>query len=1302
MERASHAPLQCVLSSLLPSLSASVWRQCCGCAPRQRVMSRLGSAHRTRLQRNEHRLEDTDRRGKHKGGHEEAASGDADAIRGLADPLCKLDASLRFGCDGSCQQSHSTLPLTLSHSRDMSAYSGAIFEEEGDEIDEEGDMVTVTAQGDDQQHGEPTQRTKQPPSSSNSHHPAAGSGQASRPMPTLPASSSSMDVASAASHTAAASASLVLPAAATRAAMDVDVMELPSAASKNADAAGSSPDSPSHAAAAPGASPSPPPAAAAVPSSMFSLLGILNNYRMRLLSPTLDHLFAKVNLDARSWGLLVRSPLPANEIVASGVEQLLDTVGEFLKRLNRKTAGPGPGTTTGSGSESGPGSGSGFVAGTGSKLATILDSSAFTEEVNFAYRVYSRSLSLSQGISRALKPLCSEIEQYLDTERGALPFLDLKALAPRLLAQQDADTPGVSMLDEMYRKIDLMEVQEVLRSAADMDGRAGSRAASASHSGNSSSRSSISLATAAPNGPRSTITTSRASAVSGGGGIGLGGFVSRSRTASRRNSRGVMAAASMSAKLGGHHRKMSSNGGSAVPPPSPASSTADPSNPPTEPPTAAAPMPSHPSSRAPSQGDATPFAGALTDATAAAGRATLHLRRAPSVEIVATPAEATGPTTNTTPPTATRLSPAASASTVSPPGASLPIAPATSGAAPASASSSTSSADAGATATAASAYPDPAAFGVAGVDDDDSEEELESTLHAGDDMFARLLNAAHTHCYPLPPKLRKGKKAAAAAAAAAAALPPLPPADFLLSYLLHHTRSFHYLENLLDHYLLCCLAQLCALAVTETLQKPDLYASVHADANDLASHFVRIGLPLMDRLMLVDRSFLAENLMALSMGGLESGRMFSDARQVVRKARLMHGLFASLDIFLFPRSIAAHARGSGCKALALATTDPSLVATAGFDGVVRIWDTSTTARSTGGAGASGKCLAQFVGSKSIVSFVAFTGAAGDTAIVSAGFDGVIRVWDTRTAQPIRTLSGHEDSILDADLGGGGPGGKEHKFVASASMDCTVRLWSLSTGKCLRLYVGHKHFVKTVRFTRDASTIISAGLDQRIFVWAVRGTGGAGGGGSSSSAALASLSASALVGSGGGPRHTFFHSDPILDLLVLTPHHVLSASKDRSLRVWDLHKGRLSELLPNPQGSTAISLALSPDGCFVAAGFFDNTINVYDISPCIAQAAAATAQAGAEAEAKEMRQQEDAAAAAGGRRGGGIVAGSRASNVTLGPVAASPSALAPVSTSCRLVRQLRVHNEGILCVRWQNKRTLLVGTAMGKLQILHIG
>ena len=89
---------------------------------------------------------------------------------------------------------------------------------------------------------------------------------------------------------------------------------------------------------------------------------------------------------------------------------------------------------------------------------------------------------------------------------------------------------------------------------------------------------------------------------------------------------------------------------------------------------------------------------------------------------------------------------------------------------------------------------------------------------------------------------------------------------------------------------------------------------------------------------------------------------YSDARQLIRKCRLLHGLFAGLDVYLFPKQISAHASGtkaSGSLAItgssdtlcqqtvAVSHLDSSYVLTGGYDQVLRIWDTS-----------NGRCLAQ--------------------------------------------------------------------------------------------------------------------------------------------------------------------------------------------------------------------------------------------------------------------------------------------------------------------------------------------------------
>jgi WD40 repeat protein len=69
--------------------------------------------------------------------------------------------------------------------------------------------------------------------------------------------------------------------------------------------------------------------------------------------------------------------------------------------------------------------------------------------------------------------------------------------------------------------------------------------------------------------------------------------------------------------------------------------------------------------------------------------------------------------------------------------------------------------------------------------------------------------------------------------------------------------------------------------------------------------------------------------------------------------------------------------------------------------------------------------------------------AGEKLLASAGSDGTVRIWDPETGQQRTTLEGHR-----ADVGGVCPvtvAGKE--LLASAGDDGTVRIWDPESGAC---------------------------------------------------------------------------------------------------------------------------------------------------------------------------------------------------------------------------------------------------------------
>jgi sugar lactone lactonase YvrE len=135
--------------------------------------------------------------------------------------------------------------------------------------------------------------------------------------------------------------------------------------------------------------------------------------------------------------------------------------------------------------------------------------------------------------------------------------------------------------------------------------------------------------------------------------------------------------------------------------------------------------------------------------------------------------------------------------------------------------------------------------------------------------------------------------------------------------------------------------------------------------------------------------------------------------------------------------------------------DGKILATAGVDDFVRLWDVATEKelRSTK-AHAGG------------VSAVAFS--ADGRLVISAGPDGVIRLWDGETLKERGELRGHGKEVTCLAVAPDG------KTLASGGMDTTVRLWDLGAKKEVRKVTAHGSGVQGLAFTADGKALLSAG------------------------------------------------------------------------------------------------------------------------------------------------------------------------------------------------------------------------------------
>ena len=82
--------------------------------------------------------------------------------------------------------------------------------------------------------------------------------------------------------------------------------------------------------------------------------------------------------------------------------------------------------------------------------------------------------------------------------------------------------------------------------------------------------------------------------------------------------------------------------------------------------------------------------------------------------------------------------------------------------------------------------------------------------------------------------------------------------------------------------------------------------------------------------------------------------------------------------------------------------------------------------------------------------------------ITSSKDSLLKIWNSRTQQCIKTLSGHTDSVECVKWSGEG-------FFYSASRDRTIKMWSAAThnmGTLIRTLQGHAHRVNTLALSND--------------------------------------------------------------------------------------------------------------------------------------------------------------------------------------------------------------------------------------------
>jgi WD40 repeat protein len=161
---------------------------------------------------------------------------------------------------------------------------------------------------------------------------------------------------------------------------------------------------------------------------------------------------------------------------------------------------------------------------------------------------------------------------------------------------------------------------------------------------------------------------------------------------------------------------------------------------------------------------------------------------------------------------------------------------------------------------------------------------------------------------------------------------------------------------------------------------------------------------------------------------------------------------------------------SGSVRAAAFSPDGARVATGADDGVIRIWNTGT-----------GDIRKEFVGHTAAITSIAFNSDGG--TLITGGLDNSHRVWDASTGSMLKEFKGEfMGQGISAVFS---PNGQQ---VAIVSSDVGVRIFDLRSGEPVKELSGHSDQVDSVAFSPDGSLLVTASLDRTARIWNVRSGG----------------------------------------------------------------------------------------------------------------------------------------------------------------------------------------------------------------------
>lgn len=268
----------------------------------------------------------------------------------------------------------------------------------------------------------------------------------------------------------------------------------------------------------------------------------------------------------------------------------------------------------------------------------------------------------------------------------------------------------------------------------------------------------------------------------------------------------------------------------------------------------------------------------------------------------------------------------------------------------------------------------------------------------------------------------------------------------------------------------------------------------------------------------------------------------------------------------------------------------AVLATAGGDNIVRLWDVTT-----------GQQIKELVGHTALVWSVVFS-PDGKT-LLSGGEDKTMKLWDVAPGQELFTVGGEQEPVStpvfspdgktiatanngdiklwDAVSGKEKRGGfkttggdmlfgfsPDGKYLSVKGPNFDAIIWEIAASRSAAVLARHNGFLTDVKFSPDSRSVLTGNTDGTAKLWDLK--------------------------TGRDLRTFRGHTDGIYDVAFSPNGKVIATgSHDKTIRFWDADKGHEITALKGHL-SIVTALAISPDGRKVASGSQDNTARIWNV------------------------------------------------------------------------------------------------------------